>query len=182
MTRQQHRLHGDPSRFDVLASFIYDRFGNSIQYIADVAGGQGMLTRILNKKYNYKSEVVDPRGWVLKGVPNRSIEYKPDDAIFYDLIVGLHPDEATKAVVYSAHHRPTIIVPCCNFWAEEKLGTKELLFSIERYYTKNCIQHERIHLNFRGPKNIALVTTYPRGNASFTIKPDFSCIGEKNRL
>lgn len=51
MTR--HRFHGDPARFDVLAEYVYQRYGHSVHYIADVAGRQGMLTRILNKKYNY---------------------------------------------------------------------------------------------------------------------------------
>ncbi len=41
--RQQHRLHGDPDRFDVLAQFVSDTYGKSITYIADVAGGQGSL-------------------------------------------------------------------------------------------------------------------------------------------
>ena len=41
----RHRFHGDPKRFDALAAFIYDRWGTDVQYIADVAGGQGMLSR-----------------------------------------------------------------------------------------------------------------------------------------
>ena len=57
----RHRFHGDPERFDVLASFIDLRFGKTVRYLADVAGGQGMLTRILRKRYNYDCEVVDPR-------------------------------------------------------------------------------------------------------------------------
>ena len=71
----RHRFHGDPRRFDVLAAFVNDRWGTGVHYIADVAGGQGMLSRILRKKYNYDSEVVDPRGYVLKGVPNRAEEF-----------------------------------------------------------------------------------------------------------
>ena len=51
-----------------------------MQYIADVAGGQGMLSRILRKKYNYDCEVVDPRGYVLKGVPNRAEEFDAETA------------------------------------------------------------------------------------------------------
>lgn len=57
----RHKFHGDANRFDVMAEFIYDSFGKSVHYIADVAGGQGMLSRILNKKYNYAAEVIDPR-------------------------------------------------------------------------------------------------------------------------
>ena len=67
MSRQQHRFHGDPERFDVVAEFINGKYGKSIRYIADVAGGRGMLSRILRKRYNYESEVVDPRGWKPRG-------------------------------------------------------------------------------------------------------------------
>ena len=59
--KKQHRFHGDPKRFDVIAEFVNDKYGKTIKYIADVAGGQGMLCRILNKRYNYKCEVIDPR-------------------------------------------------------------------------------------------------------------------------
>ena len=34
---RRHRFQGDPQRFDVVAQFIYERFGRSIQYIAGVA-------------------------------------------------------------------------------------------------------------------------------------------------
>ena len=59
--KTQIKCNGDEARFEEVAKFIYDRFGNSIKYIADVAGGQGMLARVLNKKYNYDCEVIDPR-------------------------------------------------------------------------------------------------------------------------
>ena len=156
--RQQHRFHGDPERFEVVAAFIYDRHGRSVQYIADVAGGQGMLCRILRKKYNYDCEVVDPRGWVLKGVPNRKAEFDPAMASYYDLIVGLHPDEALRATAQAALTCPTILIPCCNFWSEEKLGRDALLAAIERYYLQHKVSFERVTFGFRGPKNVGLVS------------------------
>lgn len=81
--KQRHRFHGDPTRFEVLADYINDQFGDRVRYIADVAGGQGMLCRILNKKYNYECEVVDPRGWTLKGVPGREAEMDTSLAEFF---------------------------------------------------------------------------------------------------
>lgn len=157
----RHRFHGDANRFDVVAAFIYDRYGKSIRYIADVAGGQGMLCRILRKKYNYECEVVDPRGWTLRGVPNRATELDPSETAFYDLIVGLHPDEATRAVAQAALIRPTVLIPCCNFWSEEKLGRDELVAAIQAYYSLNRIRHERFVFPFRGPKNIGIVSEPP---------------------
>lgn len=158
MGRQQHRFHGDPNRFRILSDFIAERFGDSVQYIADVAGGQGMLSRILQKKYNYSAEVIDPRGWTLKGVRNQENEYSPSFAPYYDLIVGLHPDEATRAVAASALIRPTILIPCCNFWSEEKLGRDELVEAIEDFYKMNGVKYERVTFKFRGPKNIGIVS------------------------
>lgn len=158
MGREQYHCHGDEKRFEVLAKFIYDTYGSSIKYIADVAGGQGVLTRILTKKYHYESEVIDPRGWVLKGIRNRKCEFHEDMADYYDLIVGLHPDEATRPVAQSALKRPVIIIPCCNFWSKEKLGRDELIKAIEDFYVQNNIIYKKIVFGFKGPKNIGLVS------------------------
>lgn len=161
MGRKQHRFHGDANRFEVVAAFIYERYGRNIQYIADVAGGRGMLCRILQKKYNYECEVIDPRGWTLKGVDNRQVELDPSMAGYYDLIVGLHPDEATRAVAEAALVRPAVLIPCCNFWSEEKLGRDELVEAIEDFYRQHHVRFERVTFEFKGPKNIGLVSEPP---------------------
>lgn len=159
--KHRHRFHGDPRRFEAVAEFIYARYGRDVRYIADVAGGQGMLCRILRKKYNYDCEVIDPRGRALKGVPNRVAELDPSLAAFYDLIVGLHPDEATRAVAKAALVRPAILIPCCNFWSEEKLGRDALVEAIEAYYRAQGVEYERVEFDFRSPKNIGLVSSPP---------------------
>lgn len=120
-----------------------------------------MLCRILRKKYNYHCEVIDPRGSTLRGVPHRSEELDSSLAAYYDLIVGLHPDEATRAVAQAAVVRPTILIPCCNFWSSEKLGQQELLTAIEEYYKGHRIKYERISFAFKGPKNIGLISAPP---------------------
>ena len=89
MGRTQVCCHGDESRFEILAAFVHEHYGKSVKYIADVAGGQGMLSRLLNKKYNYVSEVIDPRSYGIKGVDRRVSEYTSDMAPYYDLIIGL---------------------------------------------------------------------------------------------
>lgn len=158
---RRHRFHGDANRFEVVADFVNDRYGNSIRYIADVAGGQGMLARVLRKKYNYDCEVVDPRGWTLTGVPGRSEEFDPSQAAYYDLILGLHPDEATRAVARAALVRPAILIPCCNFWSEDKLGRDELVEAIAAYYRQHGVRYEIVTFGFSGPKNIGLVSEPP---------------------
>lgn len=159
--KTQHRCHGDPERFDVVAEFISHTFASNVHYIADIAGGQGLLARLLNKHYNYHAEVIDPRGHTLTGVPSRAETFQPEMALFYDLVVGLHPDEATRAVAGAALYRPTIMVPCCNFWAEEKLGRDELVDAIAAWYAAQGIGYERVVFGFNGPKNIGLVTMPP---------------------
>lgn len=157
------KFHGAPERFEVVADFVYSRFGKSIKYIADVAGGQGMLTRILNKKYNYSAEVVDPRGWTLKGVPNRKEEFNSKLADYYDLIIGLHPDAATRAVVESALVKPVLIIPCCNFWDKSrKLGREAMLSEFVKYFEGHDVKWERIVFNFTSSKNVGLVSV-PKG-------------------
>jgi len=161
MPRRQHRFHGAADRFEVLAEYIDARYGKSVRYIADVAGGQGMLCRFLNKRYNYEAEVVDPRGWTLRGVSGRAEEMDASLAAYYDLIVGLHPDEATRAVAEAARVRPAIVIPCCNFWSEEKLGRNELVDAIAAYYQHHGVRYERVTFGFKGPKNIGLVSEPP---------------------
>ena len=156
--KQQHRFHGDPDRFEVLSDYIHERYGRDITYIADVAGGRGMLSRLLRKKYNYQSEVVDPRGWALAGVPSRQVAFEASQASYYDLVVGLHPDEATRAVAEAALLRPAILIPCCNFWSEDRLGRDELVEAIAAYYQANGVRYERVVFPFKGPKNVGLVS------------------------
>lgn len=157
-----HKFHGDINRFQVLADFIAENYAGKIKKIADVGGGQGMLCRILKKKYNFECEVIDPRGWTLVGVPSRAEEYQAEMADYYDLIVGLHPDEALKEVVLSALVRPVIVIPCCNFWSKEQvLGRDALLLELEKFLNERNIEHQRVVFDFEAPKNIGLITEPP---------------------
>lgn len=154
----KHRFHGDPVRFEAVAEVVAERFGKNIKFVADVAGGQGMLARMLAKR-GYEVEVIDPRGWALVGVNNREAEYSSSMADYYDLVIGLHPDQALRDVVESAKIRPTLVIPCCNFWNREmKLGRDALLDEIEKYYIQNKIVYQRLEFGFRGPKNIGFLT------------------------
>ena len=155
-----HLFHGAAERFEIVADFIAENYGRKIKYIADVAGGQGMLTRILRKKYNYEVEVVDPRGFTLIGVPSNRSGFNAEIAANYDLIVGLHPDEATRAVAEGACVKPAILIPCCNFWDQTKrLGREALLAEISKFYDEHSVEYKKVVFNFNSPKNIGLVST-----------------------
>jgi hypothetical protein len=85
-------------------------------------------------------------------------------AAYYDVIIGLHPDEALREVVNSARVRPVVVVPCCNFWLRDtKLGRDELLDAIEKHHAAYGTS-ERVVLGFRGPHNRALVLRPPPGH------------------
>lgn len=159
----RHRFHGDATRFDAVARFVSVRFPTA-RYVADVAGGQGMLARILGKRYGIECDVVDPRGWTLKGISSRPEEYSAQMADYYNLVVGLHPDEALRPVVESAIIRPVVVVPCCNFWSRShKLGQDELLSAISAHHEGLGGRSEPVRLDFRGPKNLGLVLEPPCG-------------------
>jgi hypothetical protein len=158
----RHRFHGDPTRFEVVARFIADRFPDA-RYVADVAGGQGMLSRILRKRFGFEAEVIDPRGWALKGVPARAELYTPAMADYYDLVVGLHPDQALRNVVESAEKAAVLVVPCCNFWnSDNRLGRDELIEQISEFHNSLGGISERVTLAFNGPANHGLILRPPQ--------------------
>jgi hypothetical protein len=93
------------------------------------------------------------------------------DARYYDLVVGLHPDEATQAVALSALITRTLLVPCCNFWdRSRRLGTLELAGAIESFFRSHGVEFDRLTIPLDTPKNIALITTPP------TLRIDLSTV------
>ncbi len=181
--RKRRNFHGDPARFPVITDLIMERFGREVRYIADVAGGQGMLTSLLRKQ-NYDAVVIDPRGWRLRKVPGIEAAFDPVGAGYYDLVVGLHPDEATQAVAMSALITKTVLIPCCNFWdRSQRLGTLKLVEAIESFLSSHGVAFERITLSLDTPKNIALITTPPakRVELSTVILPSLEPVpGQKS--
>jgi hypothetical protein len=165
----RHRFHGDPTRFEVVAHFIADRFPDA-RYVADVAGGQGMLTRILRKRFGFEAEVIDPRGWALRGVPARAEFYTPAMADYYDLVVGLHPDEALRSVVESAGEVAVLVVPCCNFWTRDsRLGRDELIAQISEFHHRLAGISERVTFAFGGPANQGLILRPPQPDKGIPV-------------
>lgn len=161
-TGTRHRFHGDPARFEVVAEYIGTRLADGVRFAADVAGGQGMLAKLLGKRYGISCEVIDPRGWTMKGVTSRQEIYRADMADYYDLVIGLHPDQAIREVARSAQIRPVVLVPCCNFWSpDEKLGRDALLAAIKQDYQAHSVTFEQVRFAFRGPYNIGLASRPP---------------------
>ena len=147
---------GDSHRFRILADLISRNFKPC--KVADVAGGGGMLSFMLAQK-GFDCTVIDPRKTDLpkeyrlktrrgqKGFTRQRKLFSCNDIDEYDLIVGLHPDEATKEICLSAKKKPCIIVPCCNHWN----GTKgDMVRVVKNFFERNNVRYRAIVLPFHG--------------------------------
>jgi hypothetical protein len=159
------QVMGDDRRFRVVAEYVEKNFPD-VKYIADVAGGKGYLSRILSKK-NYDCELIEPRENIVKGVKHRRECFRADMADYYDLLIGLHPDDATPELAKAALIRPVILIPCCNFWDNKRRGLKDLLEAIKDFYGRNSIYYQEYRFDFKGPMNIGLVSLPDKGLARY---------------
>lgn len=104
---------GDSRRFIVTAEFIARNFPR-IKTVLCVADGKGHLAALLNKA-GYNATIIDP---AYKGSQKRlkGLFYRDTDVQEYDLLVGLHPDEATAEIIHAAKNssKHALIVPCCK--------------------------------------------------------------------
>jgi len=127
---------GDTRRFEVLASFISRNFKPC--KVADVAGGTGLLSYFL-LQYGFTPTVIDPRNSNLlrefrryaHKISRIRSEFSSNMAVDFDLIIGLHPDGATKAICESG--KPCVVVPCCNFW---KRGS-DIILIVRDYFQRH---------------------------------------------
>lgn len=109
---------GDRRRFQVFAEFIARQVPDRRARIADVAAGKGALSFAL-RRLGYENVVpFEPRP--RKGGHVRRLGMRVGlfeaGAEPFDVVVGMHPDEATDHVLDAAlRSRGTlsIVVPCC---------------------------------------------------------------------
>lgn len=107
---------GDPLRFTALADYIYEYFNTSTS-IADIAGSKGKLQVALRNRNFNKVETYDLEGFPsCSGLKITKELYRVSNPKSYDLLVGLHPDEATDHIILGALYKriPFVIVPCCK--------------------------------------------------------------------
>ena len=125
MSRSERR------RFHVFAQFIHETFPEA-KSIADVAGGVGILSYYLHK-LGHNPTIIDSRltrltNYYRRRLRKQSLKEGRDiqikrlvkrveeiDLSAFDLIVALHPDQATEHAVRAAikHSKSFAIVPCC---------------------------------------------------------------------
>jgi len=109
---------GDSRRFDLFAKVIRNNFPvDRYSIVADVAGGKGYLQTAL-RSYGYEVITFDQR----RKKQNKPGKFKYQYRWFnstvnkeFDLLVGMHPDEATDVIIIEAARRnvPFVICPCC---------------------------------------------------------------------
>lgn len=107
---------GDPRRADAFADFIARNWPDPALRIADVAGGKGMLNAALFRRGFRNVLTVDTRHKCASGrTMYRYGRFTLDTAGDFDLVVGMHPDEATDVLMAWAiiHRVPFAVVPCC---------------------------------------------------------------------
>jgi hypothetical protein len=140
---------GDSKRFQILAEFIRRNYPGK-ERVLDVAGGQGNLSIELVKR-GYECEIIDPR----KSIPSREEKeicrrigrsiprirrlYEVGHSIGFDLIVGLHPDGATREICRTTKIKDIVLVPCCNYW-------KPGLGNVEQFI-ENYLRSEKTRFN-----------------------------------
>lgn len=102
----------DKRRFELFAQLIAERF--PAPRIFDIAGGQGRLNEALTRL----GRTVTTFDLRHKHLPVRYAQrpFTLDEPCECDLLVGMHPDGATRLVIeYAAKHRlPFAVVPCCS--------------------------------------------------------------------
>lgn len=103
----------DLRRFDLFADLLCTAFPHA-RRIYDVAGGMGKLNAALTAR---GCEVVtfDTR-WKRGDVRYAERRFTVAEPCACDLVVGMHPDGATRVIVEyaAAHGVPFAIVPCCS--------------------------------------------------------------------
>lgn len=108
---------GDSRRFDLFAKMIAKQFPSRLyKSVADIAGGKGYLQHALRER-GYSVTTFDKRNRARKvgkmRYKRRYFSDKIEDE--FDLLVGMHPDEATDVIIVEAAKRevPFLVCPCC---------------------------------------------------------------------
>jgi hypothetical protein len=180
-------------RAAVLCDYIIDKFSLTPEsHVLDVAGGRGDLCFELTELNSVPCTTVDPRGRKLNKKQLKYLKAKKRDredclwgkhisGLFLDdffethaevdevhpdridLIVGLHPDQATESIinVALANSIPFCIVPCCVFPAS---GVRDMSF--EQWVEYLMRKDERIEKGWLDVKGKNLVLSCECGRES----------------
>lgn len=104
----------DKRRFELFAKLLVARFDAATR-VYDVAGGMGKLNEALSA-LGREVTTFDLRHKRVQTVRYAERIFTLDEPCEADLVVGMHPDGATRVIIeYAAKHRiPFAVVPCCS--------------------------------------------------------------------
>ena len=161
-------------RFQLLHEYIISHFSPS--KVADIGGGKGLLTYLLNQS-GFKSVVIDPYEQSLpkkfkdlkiqkhkisdgQSVPRIDRNFEKEMAKDFDLLIGLHAHGSNMKIIEAAaeYKKDLILMPCCVI--DEPITPQpdiNWLDSLEEYANKLGLKTKRFELNFRG-QNIGFYT------------------------
>lgn len=154
-------------RFQLFHEWIISHF--SPCKVADVGGGKGLLTFLLNQS-NFQSVVIDPYDQSLpkkfkdlnkqkhkitdeQSVPRIDKNFEKEMAKDFDLLIGLHAHGSNMKIIEAAaeYKKDFILMPCCVI--DEPITPKPNINwfdSLEEYANNLGLETERFELNFRG--------------------------------
>lgn len=154
---------GDPRRFHMMAEAVAEIWPDQNIRYADIAAGKGYLRSALYQLGYQNGICFDKR-------PNKAgrkhYQYRYFDRHVrneFDLLLGMHPDEATDIIITEAARRqiPFVIVPCCayptvsTFWGSQR-DYKGWMHHIACYAERLGFDLKEQHLRISG-RNTMLI-------------------------
>jgi len=123
---------GDKRRFSEFSSLISKTISKDLN-AADIAAGKGFLQLALREHGFKKVRSIEKRPIFNSQIKKENWEYKLFDfqeKVDYDVVVAMHPDEATDHCIFYAglKRKYAIICPCCakasatKYWGPNKYG------------------------------------------------------------
>jgi len=137
---------GDTKRFRLLADFIQRNYPHK-KTILDVAGGKDNYLAQELRKNGYEVKSIDPKSKDIRDLFTLELLRELEESERFDLIVGLHPDGATKDICKAASTHDIVIVPCCNMWTTKE---QDIYSLIENYLRSNKIPYSTTILPMKG--------------------------------
>jgi hypothetical protein len=197
LTIQQSELQQRLTRHKHFARWLMDTFGMELLNqgtVLDVAGGNGKLSAALLKMGIHSCTIVDPQPlYPERPQEGLTIITKPligdgcdltDDGPYAEkiqrcsIVVGLHPDQATEAVMDLAMRlgKPFALLPCCvmtRLFPNRKGRLGEPVRTVHqlcRYLMDKQAQIKVDYLPFMG-RNKVLYWKGPRNDSPFMCQP-----------
>jgi hypothetical protein len=161
---------GDPARHRAFADLIADRWPDRSLRVADVGGGHGHLNAALYQ-HGYRSVITFDKRRKRWGRAHYVYgTFGPHVSRRFDLVVGMHPDEATDVLMAWAIDRglPFAVVPCCTrptAWPyERRAGQDEWIDHLAMATTDRGYLVDRIELPIAGARRVLIGTPSQNGS------------------